>query len=203
MPCWKTCLVLSVILSTVLAGLAMRPEIDVDVVRLFYRGAHHFVGDSPAGMVARYIAWALPVRGACGAGHRSCAGPCRRCSASTWLIGARSRLSRRHDAVRARACRARDAEGALTPTPPVRCHIVRRRGPLQALLPLRWRLPARLLVSLRRDGAGHLGRWHRPVWHRHRGAPWRSRRHCSSPASPAAGAWRSARISSPTSPARC
>lgn len=56
----KLCLILSALLYLVLVAVALRPGFDLDAARAFYVGPNHFVGDTRAGVVVRYVAWALP-----------------------------------------------------------------------------------------------------------------------------------------------
>ncbi len=56
----KLCLPLALLLAAVLVGLALRPDLDLEVARAFYVGSDHFVGQTRAGTVVRYSAWALP-----------------------------------------------------------------------------------------------------------------------------------------------
>lgn len=47
-------------LLAALVVLALRPDIDLATAHAFFVGPNHFVGDTPAGVVARYTAWYLP-----------------------------------------------------------------------------------------------------------------------------------------------
>lgn len=56
----KLCLPLALVLSAALVVLAMRPDLDLAAARAFYVGHDHFVGQTRAGTLVRYAAWALP-----------------------------------------------------------------------------------------------------------------------------------------------
>ncbi len=56
----RALLILAAILYLVLIVLALRPATDLEVARLFFAPPHGFVGATPAGVAARYVAWALP-----------------------------------------------------------------------------------------------------------------------------------------------
>lgn len=56
----KLCLPIALLLAGVLAVLALDPDLDVAAARAFYVGHAHFIGQTPAGTVVRYTAWALP-----------------------------------------------------------------------------------------------------------------------------------------------
>ena len=56
----RALLILAAILYLVLIVLALRPATDLEVARLFFVPPHGFVGATPAGVAARYVAWALP-----------------------------------------------------------------------------------------------------------------------------------------------
>ena len=56
----KLCVPLALLLAAVLVGLALRPDLDLKAARAFYVGSDHFVGQTRAGTVVRYAAWALP-----------------------------------------------------------------------------------------------------------------------------------------------
>ena len=53
-------LTLATVLYLALIVLALRPVTDLEVARVFYVAPQRFVGDSPAGVAARYAAWASP-----------------------------------------------------------------------------------------------------------------------------------------------
>ena len=53
-------LALAALLTAALVALALRPEVDLAVAALFYRGNGHFLGDTAAGAVLRYAFWATP-----------------------------------------------------------------------------------------------------------------------------------------------
>ena len=56
----RALLILAAVLYLALIGLALRPATDLEVAGLFFTPPHHFAGDTPAGVAARYAAWALP-----------------------------------------------------------------------------------------------------------------------------------------------
>ena len=56
----RALLILAAILYLALIVLALRPATDLAVARLFFVPPHGFVGATPAGVAARYVAWALP-----------------------------------------------------------------------------------------------------------------------------------------------
>lgn len=56
----KLCLPLAALLATILVVLAVQPELDLEAARAFYVGPDHFVGQTRAGTLVRYAAWALP-----------------------------------------------------------------------------------------------------------------------------------------------
>ena len=56
----RVLLILAALLYLAMIGLALRPATDLEVARLFHVGPRHFFGDTPAGIAARYAAWALP-----------------------------------------------------------------------------------------------------------------------------------------------
>lgn len=56
----KTTLAVAALLALVLVAVALDPQLDLDAARRFYVGTAHFVGDTPAGIVVRYVAWTLP-----------------------------------------------------------------------------------------------------------------------------------------------
>lgn len=47
-------------LCLVLILLALDPQVDLDAAHLFFVGPDHFIGDTRAGIVVRYVAWTLP-----------------------------------------------------------------------------------------------------------------------------------------------
>ena len=51
---------LAAVLYLAMIVLALRPATDLEVARLFYVAPRRFVGDTPAGVALRYVAWALP-----------------------------------------------------------------------------------------------------------------------------------------------
>ena len=59
-PLLKLCLPLAFMLGVALVVLAIWPELDLEAARAFYIGLDHFVGDTRAGVIIRYTAWALP-----------------------------------------------------------------------------------------------------------------------------------------------
>ncbi|MCX8254762.1 Membrane-associated enzyme, PAP2 (Acid phosphatase) superfamily [Beijerinckiaceae bacterium RH AL1] len=56
----KLCLPLALLLAAALAVLALDPDLDLAAARAFYAGHAHFIGQTPAGTVVRYTAWAIP-----------------------------------------------------------------------------------------------------------------------------------------------
>lgn len=56
----RALLILTAALYLALIVLALRPAGDLEVARLFFVPPHGFVGATPAGVAARYVAWALP-----------------------------------------------------------------------------------------------------------------------------------------------
>ena len=56
----RTLLILAALLYLAMIVLGLRSATDVEVARLFFVAPHRFVGDTPAGIMARYAAWALP-----------------------------------------------------------------------------------------------------------------------------------------------
>jgi lipid A 4'-phosphatase len=56
----KTLLTGAVLCAIALLVLAVHPDFDLDVARRFYVPPHHFIADTPVGVVARYVAWIGP-----------------------------------------------------------------------------------------------------------------------------------------------
>ena len=56
----KLCLPLALLLAIALVVLAARPDLDLAIAHAFYVGSDHFVGQTRAGTLVRYTAWALP-----------------------------------------------------------------------------------------------------------------------------------------------
>lgn len=56
----RLCVGLAALCALALLVLAARPDFDLVAARVFYGGTAHFVGDTGAGVIIRYSAWALP-----------------------------------------------------------------------------------------------------------------------------------------------
>ena len=56
----KTLAIGSALCAAALLVLAIHPGFDLDVAGVFYQPPHHFIGDTPVGEVARYVAWIGP-----------------------------------------------------------------------------------------------------------------------------------------------